>query len=511
MTAVANALCPPGAPAGGGAPVSGSARRNHLQVPVALLRSPAHGALAVAAWAMYETLMPRALGGGRAPAYARRCWVAEALGVNEKTLDGARRELLAADVAGGPWLARSSPRGAKRAVRHMALRLPSKTREPHAAVPAWTLDLLSASGVSGRRICPAAWRLYALVLGACGEADELLETSVGHLGDLLGASADTGRRRLRELERAGLAEVTQRRGGRLLVRPVLDPDEAAVAAVTFVTQGRQHTTSPSHSRALTPGRTGHSPLAEPGSPQKAPVPKTSQLDASRPPAAGDLQVVGGLAPKAGSKKSSTRTKTPRQPRDAAMARQAAEVYRHAIPQKLAEAIPAFGRQRVLAAIAAELAHRTTAELAERIGQRWQHWRWRDDITDPAAVAITIVRRGYDCPDVRCEDQHRLDTGQPCQACAETAAQITRSRLDNPQQADQPPPPAPDAPSVRAPQGVDRGRDPASPPPVPCAAAGAGVQAKPSSGPPSQAWAEAIRRRDYGKARAVLDDDGRRSS
>jgi hypothetical protein len=47
---------------------------------------------------MYETLMPRALGGAKAAAHARRCWVAEALGVSEKTVDGARRELLA-DIA----------------------------------------------------------------------------------------------------------------------------------------------------------------------------------------------------------------------------------------------------------------------------------------------------------------------------------------------------------------------------------------------------------------------------
>ncbi|WP_127938565.1 hypothetical protein [Nonomuraea polychroma] len=65
-----------------------------------LLRSPSPSALAVAAWAMYETLMPHALGGGRAPAYARRCWVADALGVNEKTLDGARRQLLASGPGG---------------------------------------------------------------------------------------------------------------------------------------------------------------------------------------------------------------------------------------------------------------------------------------------------------------------------------------------------------------------------------------------------------------------------
>ncbi|RVX39162.1 hypothetical protein EDD27_1509 [Nonomuraea polychroma] len=369
--------------------------------------------------------MPRALGGGRAPAYARRCWVADALGVNEKTLDSARRQLLA-DGASGPWLARSRPLGAKRAVRHAALQLPRETGDPYVEVPAWTLNLLSASSESDRRISPAAWRLYALVLANHKDADQPLETSVGHLGSLLDASADTGRRRLGELERAGLTEVTQRRGGRLLVRPVRDPDEAATVAVTYATQGRQHTTSPSHPRAFTPGKTGQSPLANAGSPQKAHDHKTSQLDASRPPAAGDLQSVGGQAPEAGREVSPTHA-MPRAARDSATARQAAQLYRHALPTTLAQAIPAFGQRRVLAEIAAELAIRTPAELAERIRRRSEPWRWREDIADVTAVAITIVRRGYHCPDVRCEDHHRLDTGQPCAACTEIAAEVVRRR------------------------------------------------------------------------------------
>lgn len=130
------------------------------------------------------------------------------------------------------------------------------------AVPAWTLDLMSATSMSDRGISPAAWRLYALVLAGHGGAVQPLETSVGHLGGLLGASADTGRRRLRELERAGMAEVTQRRGGRLRVRPVLDPEEAVTVAVTYATRGRQHTTSPSQPRVFTPGKAEQSPLAK---------------------------------------------------------------------------------------------------------------------------------------------------------------------------------------------------------------------------------------------------------
>jgi hypothetical protein len=107
------------------------------------------------------------------------------------------------------------------------------------------------------------------------------------------------------------------------------------------------------------------------------------------------------------------------------------MYRRAIPMALAQGIPAFGRQRVLTAIAAELTSRTPAELAERIRRRWEPWQWRDDIDDPTAVAITIVRRGYPCPDLRCEQHHRLDTGQACAACTQIAGETARHRTGAP--------------------------------------------------------------------------------
>lgn len=95
---------------------------------------------------------------------------------------------------------------------------------------------------------------------------------------------------------------------------------------------------------------------------------------------------------------------------------AARSYR-ALPAELRQQIPEHGSRRVLRAMTAELTHRTPAELATRIADRWEVWRYRpEDITDPTAVAITVVRRGYHCPDVRCEDHHRLDTGQPCGHC-----------------------------------------------------------------------------------------------
>ncbi|MEO3855517.1 hypothetical protein [Acrocarpospora sp. B8E8] len=365
-------------------------------MPASLLRSPDHAGLAVAAWAVYETLMPRKLGGGRAAAHARRCWVADALGVSEKTLDGARRSLLA-DEPDEPWLARSAPLGAKRAVRHAALRLPRDTGEAHAAVPAWTLELLSSTCDPKRRISPTAWRLYGLILlDRPGGADHPLETSVGHLGELLGASPDTGRRHGRHVRQ----------------------------------KGRKGLASPTQPRALTPRKREHSPLADPGTPQKTPELYPPELETPQPPAVGNVQVDSPLeaAADAGGP---TPTKAPRATREARLrgVRVAAQVYRTAIPPALGKLLPEHGTRRVLAAITAELAVRTPAELANRIDARWQHWRYRtEDITDPVAVAIAITRCGYHCSDLRCEDHVRLDTGQPCQACAAIGAQITRARL-----------------------------------------------------------------------------------
>jgi hypothetical protein len=112
---------------------------------------------------MYETLMPRGIGGGRAPRMARRCFVADRAGCSKTALDDARRELLA-PAEGGPYLARSAPRGSKRSVKHAALKLPQETGEPYAAAPAWTLDRVWAGRRRpAERVSMDAWRLY----GAC--------------------------------------------------------------------------------------------------------------------------------------------------------------------------------------------------------------------------------------------------------------------------------------------------------------------------------------------------------
>ncbi|MCO6005579.1 hypothetical protein NE236_11365 [Actinoallomurus purpureus] len=137
------------------------APRGHVQIPRSLLYSTGHGALAVWAWATYETLMPDGLGGGRVPVVTRRRFVAERAGTSTTALDDARRDPLA-PAAGGPYLSRSAPRGSKRSVKHACLRLPRETGEAFAPVPSWTLDLVWA----GRRrpagrVSPDAWRLCA--------------------------------------------------------------------------------------------------------------------------------------------------------------------------------------------------------------------------------------------------------------------------------------------------------------------------------------------------------------
>lgn len=235
-----------------------TAPRGHVQVPRSLLYSERHGGPAVWAWAMYETLMPHGLGGGRAQAVARRRYVAERAGTSTGALDDARRELLAA-APGGPYLSRSTPRGAKRSVKHAALRLPRETGEPFSPVPSWTLNLVWAGRrrPSGR-VSPDVWRLYAACVDrACRTADpRAFDATVGRLGAALHASPDTGRRRLAELEAAGLVEVTERSGGRLSIRVVLD---AAEAAEIYASEGRRRVEprrDPSRIAALTPARTG---------------------------------------------------------------------------------------------------------------------------------------------------------------------------------------------------------------------------------------------------------------
>lgn len=85
------------------------------------------------------------------------------------------------------------------------------------------------------------------------------------------------------------------------------------------------------------------------------------------------------------------------------------------------------RERVMAAIEAEMSTgRTVAEMTVRVRRRLAVWRGRQ-VRRPVAAALTVVRRGYDCPRPECED-HMLPSGSWCGACAEMGARVNRERL-----------------------------------------------------------------------------------
>lgn len=100
----------------------------------------------------------------------------------------------------------------------------------------------------------------------------------------------------------------------------------------------------------------------------------------------------------------------------------------ALPPALTQRLADHEADRLAAAIAAQLDHRTVAELADRIDAHWPYWRYKlaaDLVRSPVAVAHRIIRRDYDdCPDLRCEDGHQLDTDRPCAACEQRATAHT---------------------------------------------------------------------------------------
>ncbi|RJL20182.1 hypothetical protein [Bailinhaonella thermotolerans] len=404
-----------------------------VQIPRSLLYSTAHGDAAVWVWSTYETLMGHGIG-GRLPAIARRKVVAAGAGLSTTALDDVRRELLADLDGAGPYLARSAPRGRKRSVLHLALRLPRDTGEAWAPVPAWTLDLMWA----GRRrpagrVSPGAWRLYGVLVDRAlrnGPVPRRLEETYARLGECLGVSPDTIRRRLRELETVGLAVVAGERGGWLRITVSLHPQDAERAAARYAEYGREEVAprrDPVQIAALPPGTYRHSPLAESGTPKEAPTPEApieeapdvaSPLGKTSPARAREAAAADAAKPITGKGRP-----TPRRARTRVTA-SAAAVYR-TLPAELTSRIPEHGSRRVLAAIAAELAHRTGAELADRAARNWAHFAARlaagEQIRDAAALAVRLVRRGLACPDVRCEDGHQLDLDAACKACAAITA------------------------------------------------------------------------------------------
>lgn len=414
-----------------------AAPRGTSQVPRSLLYSDSHGDLAVVLWSTYEALMAPQLGGGKVATKARRGVVAGWFGTSITAVDDARRELLA-DVAGGPFLSRSSNPGHSRSVRHAALRLPRDTRERDVAVPNWTRDLVWAGKRRpAGRISPGAWRLCAAVLDKATRDTKkrdvaAFDVTVERLGAVLGCSASTARRRLAELERVGMVEVAARPGGWLRVRPITDAAEAEQVAKAFAEDGRKAIPPrrvPFHIPALTPAAKRHSPLPGSGTAQGSPTQEPPSTDSSGLPVFDSHPEVDAPAREATAGTLTTLRKArprPRRPQRRVPAA-AAAVYR-ALPATLTERVPEHGSRRALEVIAAELAHRTPAELAERITRNWEHFQYRittsEPIRDPVAVAIRLTRRGIDCPDVRCEDGWQLDLEAPCKASEDHSAALT---------------------------------------------------------------------------------------
>ncbi|QXJ27055.1 hypothetical protein AGRA3207_007852 (plasmid) [Actinomadura graeca] len=179
--------------------------------------------------------------------------------------------------------------------------------------------------------------------------------------------------------------------------------------------------------------------------------------------AGARVACGGAAVAAGRPTAGMATITARARRRAARpgwldrTRSVAEVWQ-ALPAELTGRLAGHEADRLAAELARQLDHRTPAELADRIARHWDYWRYKivAEVTrSVAAVAFKIIRRDFQCPDVRCEDRWHLDQDAPCKACALAASE--RRAAHAPQGAAERPaapaaacdPPAPSPPPVQA--------------------------------------------------------------
>ncbi len=217
-----------------------------------------------------------------------------------------------------------------------------------------------------------------------------------------------------------------------LKRPPKDYGDNLIDEITFgdgdedaflpVERGRQSVTPPGVNLSPPP-RQSVAPRGDTVTPKTAQEPSVETSVEPSPPAVGEVQVptrAREAAYAAGDRDSRVKSGPTRKRPQGAAPTAASRLYRR-LPKALRARVPDHGSRRVLEALEWELAHRSEAELAERIERRAARWEYRaGEARDATAVAITIVRRGYDCPDLRCEDHVRLDTGKPCEHCAETA-------------------------------------------------------------------------------------------
>ncbi|MFI6889124.1 hypothetical protein [Streptosporangium canum] len=404
----------------------------HCQIPRALLYSPEHSGLAVAAWCLYETLETPDLLGGRKPARARRSWSAEHLGTTERTLDRARTQLLT-KTASGPWLARKV-RGRKRSALHHVLGRPRETGAPYAAVPAWTLDLIHAgTGRPEGSVSPDTWRTYAVLVDRLDLQGHDLTTV--RLGEWLSGSAATARRRLHELEAVGWVAVRRTSGQWMHVRVIYYEDLVGVI-------------EQEESEEATPCESGEAPLADLSTypladltthplanlstPYETPSEDSSSEstpseDDLSPLAVGDHLAVSANTSTADAERKISKRQVRAAPRQARPRPKGAPSVMALLPLDWQARMTHDELERVMSAIEDEMSTgRTITDMKARVHRRLPHWRGRE-VHRPVAAALTVVRRGYDCPHLACED-HVLPSGYPCEACAAIGSQVNQARL-----------------------------------------------------------------------------------
>ncbi|MFC4116541.1 hypothetical protein [Nonomuraea zeae] len=424
----------------------------HHQVPRALLYSSTHSALAIVAWCLYEALQYRNAHGGQEPARARRCWVAERLGVSERTLDRARTELLT-DHGGGPFLTRRL-RGRNRSALHTVLHRPQETRRRYAAVPAWALARVRAgeAATADGHVCPETFRTWVVL---CDKLDpDGHDLTLAKLGQWLSCSPTTARRRLRALEAAGWVRV-HRRGNGFWMHVQAVVEEGLIAALP---QDHNHSSDDGEEVSGCPAPSDHSPVPDVAS---LPLPQTSgphvpdltppyETPSKEPPSEDPsaknpfpLAVGGAQHRKDASRNALTRERQINDeppPAPAVTRPRGGPSVMTALPLEWQLRMSQSERERVLAAIDDELAQgRTIAQLTARVRRRltvWSGTRPRRAV----AAALTVVERGYHCPHPMCEE-HLLPSGHPCEACAAIGATMNRQRQLSSASSDAEEPPA----------------------------------------------------------------------
>lgn len=387
-----------------------SARRI-VRLPVPLLLSAAHSPIAVSVYGLVD-----ALSAGR-PCSAGRVWLAGRLGVSVATVGRALGEL--EREHGDTRVFLTSVRTARTARR----RVVRAVGERYVDVPAWTVGMVPAR----------AWRLYAALLW-WRRADGTVGYSAAEIGRRLGCSRDVVTDDLVVLDRAGLLGMTRAPGRVSVLRPVgvgMSPGASAGARPVEVPEPARVAGCGEPS---TCGRGESSGVAVVSHPSEVHTREDRTRGEINSPAVGELTSVGpGVGarpePAAAGMGSSSPGRRVRPLAVPACRVSDVSAVLGALPADLRAGLPAVVPGRLVERVAAELGHRTAAELAARVERRWYARGYAADaargrLRDPVAVAVALVRR--DCPDLRCEDgQVLLDAltreTKPCPLCAERRA------------------------------------------------------------------------------------------